>query len=73
MLKRREAAYLRGARRDNGGSGKRDPHIIDAVLMYRSAAHGKRSSYYSDYTFGVWTSGEEASNWCRRQGLFRLH
>jgi DNA ligase-1 len=23
-----------------------------------SAAHGKRSSYYSDYTFGVWTRGD---------------
>jgi ATP-dependent DNA ligase len=34
---------------------KRDPHIIDAVLMYAQRGHGKRSSYYSDYTFGVWT------------------
>ena len=36
-----------------------DPHIIDAVLMYAQRGHGKRSSYYSDYTFGVWTNGEE--------------
>jgi DNA ligase-1 len=34
---------------------KRDPHVIDAVLMYAQRGHGKRSSYYSDYTFGVWT------------------
>jgi DNA ligase-1 len=36
--------------------------IIDAVLMYAQRGHGKRSSYYSDYTFGVWSkaeSGEE--------------
>ena len=27
--------------------------------MYAQRGHGKRSSYYSDYTFGVWTSGED--------------
>ena len=37
---------------------KRDPHVIDAVLMYAQRGHGKRSSFYSDYTFGVWTAGE---------------
>ena len=37
---------------------KRDPFIVDAVLMYAQRGHGKRSSYYSDYTFGVWTAGE---------------
>ena len=26
--------------------------------MYAQRGHGKRSSYYSDYTFGVWTEGE---------------
>ena len=29
--------------------------LIDAVLLYAQRGHGKRSSYYSDYTFGVWT------------------
>jgi DNA ligase 1 len=33
---------------------KRDPRVIDAVLMYAQRGHGKRSSFYSDYTFGVW-------------------
>jgi DNA ligase-1 len=37
---------------------KRDPHTIDAVLMYAQRGHGRRSSFYSDYTFGVWTAGE---------------
>jgi len=27
--------------------------------MYAQRGHGKRSSYYSDYTFGVWTNGEK--------------
>ena len=39
---------------------KRDPHIIDAVLMYAQRGHGKRSSFYSDYTFGVWAGDESA-------------
>ena len=33
--------------------------MIDAVLMYAQRGHGKRSSYYSDYTFGVWTKGDD--------------
>src|SRR5690606_28722230 len=37
---------------------KRDPHIVDAVLMYAQRGHGKRSSFYSDYTFGVWKGDE---------------
>jgi DNA ligase-1 len=59
MLKRRGALYLPGRPKGQWWKWKRDPHIIDAVLMYAQRGHGKRSSYYSDYTFGVWTSGEE--------------
>src|SRR6266699_2874260 len=59
MLKRREAAYLPGRPKGQWWKWKRDPHIIDAVLMYAQRGHGKRSSYYSDYTFGVWTSGDD--------------
>jgi DNA ligase-1 len=59
MLKRRDALYLPGRPKGQWWKWKRDPHIIDAVLMYAQRGHGKRSSYYSDYTFGVWTSGED--------------
>jgi len=59
MLKRRDAVYLPGRPKGQWWKWKRDPHIIDAVLMYAQRGHGKRSSYYSDYTFGVWTSGED--------------
>jgi DNA ligase-1 len=59
MLKRREALYLPGRPKGQWWKWKRDPHIIDAVLMYAQRGHGKRSSYYSDYTFGVWTTGED--------------
>jgi DNA ligase-1 len=59
MLKRRDALYLPGRPKGPWWKWKRDPHIIDAVLMYAQRGHGKRSSYYSDYTFGVWTTGED--------------
>src|SRR5579872_643672 len=58
MLKRRASAYLPGRPTGPWWKWKRDPFIIDAVLMYAQRGHGKRSSYYSDYTFGVWTRGE---------------
>ena len=58
MLKRRDAAYLPGRPKGPWWKWKRDPHVIDAVLMYAQRGSGKRSSFYSDYTFGVWTAGE---------------
>jgi DNA ligase-1 len=58
MLKARAALYLPGRPKGLWWKWKRDPFIIDAVLLYAQRGHGKRSSYYSDYTFGVWTSGE---------------
>jgi DNA ligase-1 len=54
MLKRTDAAYLPGRPKGPWWKWKRDPMMIDAVLMYAQRGHGKRSSYYSDYTFGVW-------------------
>jgi ATP-dependent DNA ligase len=58
MLKRRDALYLPGRPKGPWWKWKRDPFIIDAVLMYAQRGHGKRSSFYSDYTFGVWTEGD---------------
>ncbi len=58
MLKRRDAPYLPGRPKGPWWKWKRDPFIIDAVLMYAQRGHGKRSSFYSDYTFGVWKNGE---------------
>jgi DNA ligase-1 len=59
MLKRRDAPYVPGRPKGPWWKWKRDPFIVDAVLMYAQRGHGKRSSYYSDYTFGVWTKGED--------------
>jgi DNA ligase 1 len=57
MLKRRDAPYVPGRPKGQWWKWKRDPHIVDAVLMYAQRGHGKRSSFYSDYTFGVWAAG----------------
>jgi DNA ligase-1 len=58
MLKRRDSAYVPGRPKGLWWKWKRDPMTVDAVLMYAQRGHGKRSSYYSDYTFGVWANGE---------------
>jgi DNA ligase-1 len=60
MLKRWDAPYLPGRPKGPWFKWKRDPFIVDAVLMYAQRGHGKRSSFYSDYTFGVWAGSEEA-------------
>jgi DNA ligase-1 len=58
MLKRWDSIYEPGRPKGPWFKWKRDPHTVDAVLMYAQRGHGKRSSYYSDYTFGVWRDGD---------------
>jgi DNA ligase-1 len=64
MLKAREGAY--GVGRRKGGDRtdvwwkwKLDPMSVDAVLVYAQRGQGRRSGVYSDYTFAVWSAGEE--------------
>src|SRR5690606_30634437 len=54
MLKRRDAAYQSGRRRGDWWKWKIDPLTIDAVLIYAQSGHGRRSTLYTDYTFGLW-------------------
>jgi len=58
MLKRWDSIYEGGRPKGPWFKWKRDPHLVDAVLMYAQRGHGKRSSFYSDYTFGVWREDE---------------
>lgn len=58
MLKRKDSPYIAGRPKGPWFKWKRDPRLIDAVLMYAQRGHGKRSSFYSDYTFGVWKGNE---------------
>ena len=59
MLKRGDSPYLAGRPKGQWWKWKRDPLTVDAVLMYAQRGHGKRSSYYSDYTFGLWRADGE--------------
>ncbi|MBK1698082.1 cisplatin damage response ATP-dependent DNA ligase [Rhodovibrio salinarum] len=54
MLKRKDSTYVAGRPKGPWFKWKRDPLTLDAVLMYAQRGHGKRSSYFSDYTFGTW-------------------
>ena len=59
MLKRRDSPYVAGRRVGLWYKWKRDPLNADCVLMYAQRGSGKRSSFYSDYTFGAWTETGE--------------
>ena len=59
VLKRRDSPYVAGRRTGLWYKWKRDPLTADCVLMYAQRGSGKRSSYYSDYTFGCWTEEGE--------------
>lgn len=58
MLKRADSPYVPGRPKGLWFKWKRDPYNVDAVLMYAQRGHGKRSSFYSDFTFGVWRGSE---------------
>ena len=54
MLKRLSSPYQAGRRRGDWWKWKIDPLNVDAVLLYAQAGHGRRSTLYTDYTFGLW-------------------
>lgn len=58
MIKRRDSPYMAGRPRGPWFKWKRDPMVVDAVLLYAQAGHGKRSGFYSDFTFGLWEGPE---------------
>ena len=54
MLKRLDSPYIAGRPRGYWFKWKRNTLTLDCVLLYAQRGSGKRSSFYSDYTFGVW-------------------
>jgi DNA ligase-1 len=58
MLKRRASPYIAGRPQGEWYKWKREARLIDAVLMYAQRGSGKRSSFYSDFTFGLWRDEE---------------
>ena len=66
MLKARDGVYGIGRRKGDDRTDvwwkwKLDPMSVDAVVIYAERGHGRRSGVYTDYTFAVWSAGEEAS------------
>lgn len=57
MLKRRSSTFQVGRRRGDWWKWKIAPLTIDAVLIYAQSGHGRRSTLFTDYTFGVWQDG----------------
>lgn len=58
MIKRRDSAYVGGRPRGPWFKWKRDPMVVDAVMLYAQRGHGKRSGFYSDFTFGLWDADQ---------------
>jgi DNA ligase-1 len=59
MLKRLASPYIAGRPRGHWFKWKRQALTLDCVLMYAQRGSGKRSSYYSDYTFGAWKTNPD--------------
>ncbi|MFM2422990.1 MAG: hypothetical protein RL291_1520 [Pseudomonadota bacterium] len=62
MLKRKASPYLTGRPKGHWYKLKRSALTIDCVMMYAQRGSGKRSSFYSDYTFGCWTRGDDGAD-----------
>ena len=58
MLKRRDSVYGVGRRRGSWWKWKVQPFVVDAVLIYAQAGHGRRASLHTDYTFALWQDGK---------------
>ena len=54
MLKRLDSPYRHGRKRGDWWKWKVDPLNIDAVLIYAQSGSGRRSTLFTDYTFGLW-------------------
>lgn len=57
MLKRAASPYVGGRPLGEWFKWKRAPLTVDCVLVYAQRGHGKRSSFYSDFTFACWREG----------------
>lgn len=53
MLKQKNSLYHSGRKKGDWWKWKISPLTIDAVLIYAQKGSGRRSAYYTDYTFAV--------------------
>ncbi|ASW73609.1 ATP-dependent DNA ligase [Chryseobacterium piperi] len=53
MLKKKDSPYHSGRKKGDWWKWKISPMTIDAVLIYAQKGSGRRSAYYTDYSFAV--------------------
>ncbi|MBK1896571.1 ATP-dependent DNA ligase [Chryseobacterium paridis] len=53
MLKQKDSPYHSGRKKGDWWKWKINPMTIDAVLIYAQKGSGRRSAYYTDYSFAV--------------------
>lgn len=53
MLKNKNSIYHSGRKKGDWWKWKVDPLTIDAVMIYAQKGSGRRSAYYTDYTFAI--------------------
>lgn len=53
MLKKLSSPYNTGRKRGDWWKWKIEPYSIDAVMIYAQKGAGRRSNFYTDYTFAV--------------------
>ena len=58
MLKRQGSPYLSGRKKGDWWKWKVDPLVIDAVMIYAQAGHGRRANLFTDFTFAVWKGND---------------
>ncbi len=58
MIKKRDSKYIPGRTKGPWFKWKRDPCVLDTIMLYAQRGHGRRSSFYSDFTFGIWNDNE---------------
>ena len=56
IVKNKNSIYKKGRVVEGWYKWKRRPFSMDFIIMYAQRGHGKRSSFYSDFTFGCWTN-----------------
>lgn len=60
MLKRKDSKYEAGRVRGAWWKWKVEPYTLDTVLVGAQLGHGRRATLFTDYTFAVWSSEDEA-------------
>ncbi|CAN0601429.1 unnamed protein product, partial [Ectocarpus sp. 12 AP-2014] len=58
MLKRLDSPYQQGRKKGDWWKWKVDPLVVDAVMVYAQAGHGRRANLFTDFTFAVWSGND---------------